>query len=80
MREDLESILKDIAHQYRIKPDVLKSRIRIAPVARARQAAMYNMRMKTDCTLAEAGEVLGGRTPSTITYGFQKVAVEKERL
>ena len=73
----LEEILKETANEYGFTPEELKGRDRHKKVSHARQVAMYNMMMKTDCTLQECGDLLG-RCPATITQGFQKIAAERE--
>ena len=40
----------------------------------ARQVAMYLIRQETDCSLAEIGQELGGRTPATVSHAYQKIA------
>jgi chromosomal replication initiator protein len=44
--------------------------------ALARQVAMYLIRQETDCSLAEIGRELGGRTPATVSHAYQKIAVD----
>ena len=74
----LEEILKETAEECGFTPEELIGRDRHKKIAHARQVVMYNMRMKTDSTLKECGEVLGGRSPATISWGFQKIAAERE--
>ena len=71
----LEEILKETANEYGFTPEDLKGRDRHKTISHARQVAIYNMMMKTNCTLQECGDLLG-RCPSTITQGFQKIAKE----
>jgi chromosomal replication initiator protein len=54
--------------------EVLESSSRRKPIAYARQVAMYLAREETDASLAEIGEVLGGRDHSTILYGVEKIS------
>jgi len=74
----LEDILEETAHEYGFTPEELIGRDRHKNISWVRQVAMYNMMMKTDCTLRECGDLLG-RSPATITQGFQKIATERER-
>jgi len=32
------------------------------------------MRQETDCSLSDIGRELGGRSPATISYGYEKIA------
>lgn len=58
-----------------LNEDDLTGRSRLAFINRARQVAMYLLIMD-DYRLREVGEALGGRTPATITHGFQRIARE----
>jgi chromosomal replication initiator protein len=40
----------------------------------ARQTAMYLIRQETDFTLFKTGQELGGRTPATVSFGYQALA------
>jgi chromosomal replication initiator protein len=37
---------------------------------------MYLIRQETDCSLAEIGQELGGRTPATVSHAYQKIAAD----
>jgi chromosomal replication initiator protein len=68
------TIIEAVANSFQIPPSDLKERKRDELTALARQVAMYLIRQETDCTLAEIGNQLGGRTPATITHAYQKIA------
>lgn len=70
----LKDILHSVAKEHSIEPEALLGRRRTEPLVTIRQLVMYRMRMETDCTLAECGQVLGGRAPATIQHGFMKIA------
>jgi chromosomal replication initiator protein len=67
-------IIEAVANSFQISPSDLKGRKRNVLTALARQVAMYLIRQETDCSLAEIGNQLGGRTPATITHAYQKIA------
>lgn len=69
-------IIKLVASEFGIKPEQLqqKTRGKTLEVARPRQVAMFIMRMRGDYTLVQVGDVLGGRSPATVTAGFRIIA------
>ncbi|MBA3532135.1 MAG: chromosomal replication initiator protein DnaA [Ardenticatenales bacterium] len=69
----LPLVLSTTANFYNITMDELESSSRRKPIAFARQVAMYLAREETDASLAEIGEMLGGRDHSTILYGVEKI-------
>lgn len=74
---ELNTILDAVSIAYSLTPERIRSKQRDNITARARQVAMYIMRMNCDDTLKKVGLTLGGRTPSTISHGFQKVANDR---
>ncbi len=70
----LPVVLQTTAAFYNVGMEVLESSSRRKPIAFARQVAMYLAREETDASLAEIGEVLGGRDHSTILYGVEKIS------
>lgn len=77
--ENLESkarmIVDAVVDIFMISRSDLVSRKRDDHTALARQVAMYLIWQDTDFTLAEIGRELGGRSPATVTYAYQKIAV-----
>ena len=72
---NLESIISVVAKNYGCQAEDLKARSRRADLVAPRQVAMYLARKMIDSsTLKEVGAALGGRSPATVTYGFQKIA------
>ena len=69
-----ECLMSKVTDEFLLNPGDLISRKRDAKTALARQTAMYLIRQETDCTLAEIGQMLGGRTPATVSFGYQKIA------
>ena len=67
-------ITEAVVNAFQITPTDLRSRKRDELTALARQVAMYLIRQETDCSLAEIGQELGGRTPATVSHAYQKIA------
>ena len=67
-------LLAIVARNHHVAVSDLQGRRRGAKVVLARQRAMYFIRQYTNLTLAETGQMLGGRSPATVTYGYQKIA------
>jgi len=67
-------IVEAVVNSFQLTPSDLKGRKRDEATALARQVAMYLIRQETNCSLAEIGQELGGRSPATISYAYQKIA------
>ena len=67
-------IMEAVVNSFQLTPSDLKSRKRDEATALARQVVMYLIRQETDCSLAEIGQELGGRSPATVSYAYQKIA------
>jgi len=67
-------IMEAVVNSFQLTPSDLKSRKRDEITALARHVAMYLTRQETDCSLAEIGQELGGRTPATVSHAYQKIA------
>ena len=63
-----------VARAFRLTPADLKQRSREVEVVLARQVAMYVLSMTDKYTLEQIGQALGGRSPATVSHGFQRVA------
>lgn len=66
--------LQVVARHFKLSVADLQRRSRMPEIAEARQVAMYLLGMTNAYTLAVIGAALGGRTPATVSHGFQKVA------
>ncbi len=66
-----------VARSFSLTPADLKQRSREVEVVQARHVAMYVLSMTDKYTLGQIGQALGGRSPATVSHGFQRVA---ERL
>jgi chromosomal replication initiator protein len=67
-------IIEAVVNTFQLTPTDLKSRKKDEATVLARQVAMYLMRQETDCSLDEVGKQLGGRSPATVSYAYQKIA------
>jgi len=67
-------ITEAVVNSFQLTPSDLRGRKRDEVTALARQVAMYLIRQETDCSLAEIGRELGGRSPATVSHGYQKIA------
>ncbi|KKN60095.1 hypothetical protein LCGC14_0535640 [marine sediment metagenome] len=72
-------IIGTVAAVFVVDTSALIGRGRTAEVAQARQAAMYVMSMTDKYTLAAIGGSLGGRSPATVSHGFQVIAKSIKR-
>ena len=67
-------IAEAVATDFQVTLSDLKGRRRNGTTVLARQVSMYLMRQETDCSLSEIGRELGGRSPATISYAYEKIA------
>ena len=73
-----EKIIELVAREWQTSVEALLGRDRSHKIAQPRQVAMYLMRKKTDASLPQIGEVLGGRDHTTVMYAIQKIGNEME--
>ena len=67
-------VLETVASSFQLTPGDLKGRKKDKETALARQVAMYLIRQATKVSLAETGQALGGKNPSTVSYACEKLA------
>ncbi len=67
-------ILETVASSFQLTLSDLKGRKRDGETVLARQVSMYLIRQETDYSLAQIGKELGGRSPATISYAYEKIA------
>ena len=67
-------IMEAVVDCFQLTPSDLKGRKRDETTALARQVAMYLIRQETDYSLAAVGRELGGKSPATVSYAYQKIA------
>ena len=71
-------IIELVAREWQIPVDALLGRDRSQKIAQPRQVAMYLLRKRTDASLPQIGELLGGRDHSTVMYAIEKINNEIE--
>jgi chromosomal replication initiator protein len=71
---DPEELLQAVAECFNISPDIISGRRRDRAAALARQVTMYLLKQQEVYSLAEIGDLLGGRNPSTVSHACDKVA------
>jgi chromosomal replication initiator protein len=71
-----ELVLEIVASSFQLTPEDLKGRKKDKETALARQIAMYLIRQATRSSLAQIGELLGGKNPSTVSHACEKLATD----
>lgn len=66
-------IAKQVAKTFNMTVDEMKSRRRTAPLALARQSAMYLMRKLLGFSLKEIGRFFGGKDHTTVLHAVDKI-------
>jgi len=69
-----DALLYAVAECFQITPELISGRRRDKQVALARQVTMYLLKQQNGYSLAEIGNLLGGRNPSTVSHACEKVA------
>jgi len=69
-----ELVLEAVASSFQLTSVVLKSRHKDKETVLARQVAMYLIRRATNSSLAQIGQALGGKNPSTVSHACEKIA------
>jgi chromosomal replication initiator protein len=69
-----DALLDTVAECFQITPELLCSHRRDKQTALARQVAMYLLKQQNSYSLAEIGNFLGGRNPSTVSHACNKVS------
>jgi len=67
-------ILEAVAGSFQINISDIKGRRRDENTVLARQVCMYLLRQETDSSLTAIGKELGGRSPATISYAYEKMS------
>ncbi len=68
-----DRILNVVCHHFDVKLTELTSARRPQALSFTRQVAMYLLRERTELSLSEIGELLGGRDHTTILHGIRKI-------
>jgi chromosomal replication initiator protein len=75
----VENIQQNVAEYYNLKIADMYSKSRAAPIARARQIAMYLSKELTQKSLPEIGSLFGGRDHTTVLYACKKIAADRSK-
>ena len=68
-----EKIIELVAREWQTSVEALLGRDRSQKIAQPRQVAMYLLRKRTDASLPQIGEALGGRDHTTVMYAIEKI-------
>lgn len=68
-----DAVIKAVCDFYSIKTTQIKGPKRDASLVKARQVCMYLLKNELGVTLAEIGNLLGGRDHTTIMHGVEKI-------
>lgn len=74
MNNSIGFILDTVANEFGLEVKDLMPRNRNLDAIEARQTAMFVLWNSTEHTLKEIGEALDGRSPATISNGYQQIA------
>ncbi|MDD5190673.1 MAG: chromosomal replication initiator protein DnaA [Dehalococcoidales bacterium] len=67
-------IIETVAGAFQMNISDIKGRRRDNNTVIARQVCMYLIRQETDSSLTDIGRELGGRSPATISYAYEKMS------
>ena len=70
------ALIDTVANSFRLTAEDLIGRRRDKEVTQARHVVMYLLRKQNNCSLAEIGTMLGGRSPSTASHACEKIALD----
>ncbi|HEY83215.1 MAG TPA: chromosomal replication initiator protein DnaA [Dehalococcoidia bacterium] len=71
-----ELVIAAVAESFRLSPSDLQGQRRDKETVLARRVAMYLLRQETGCSLAQIGQLLGGRDPSAVTNACKKITLD----
>lgn len=71
-------IVKQVARTFNLTVEEIKSRRRTAPLALARQSAMFLMRKLLGLSLKEIGRIFGGKDHTTVIHAIDKIKTSIE--
>lgn len=70
----MDDVINLVSLFFLREPGELEGRRRKSDVVLPRHVAMYVLWDSQVYTLMEIGQALGGRTPATVSWGYQKIA------
>jgi chromosomal replication initiator protein len=71
-------VVDAVANSFNISAADLIGRRRDKETALARQVAMYLVKQRNSCSLADIGRELGGRSPATVSHAYDKISRDIE--
>jgi chromosomal replication initiator protein len=69
-------VLEAVADSFQLTPADLQGHKRDKETALARRVTMYLLRQETNCSLAQVGQQLGDRDPSSVTNACKRIAID----
>ncbi|MGH8264470.1 MAG: DnaA ATPase domain-containing protein [Steroidobacteraceae bacterium] len=75
-----EQIIDTICERFSVSREQIAGRSRARAVTYPRHLAMYLLREKATCSLAQIGQLLGGRDHSTVLSGYARIKQERAAL
>ncbi len=69
-------LIHTVASSFNLTAEDIIGRRRDKEVAHARQVVMYLLKQQNNCSLADIGNLLGGRNPSTVSHACEKIALD----
>lgn len=75
-----ETIIETICSHFSVSRDQLAGRSRARDVTYPRHLAMYLLREQASASLAQIGQLLGGRDHSTVLSGYARIKQERAAL
>lgn len=75
---DTTTVIRAAAKLFKVTPSEIIGRRRTDIIVEARQIVMYLLWLSNRYTLTQIGEALGGRSPATVSHGFQRVSSQLE--
>ena len=70
------ALIHAVASTFNLSTEDLVGRCRNKGVVQARQVAMYLLKQQNNCSLADIGNLLGGRNPSTVSHACEKITLD----
>lgn len=69
-------VIETVADKFNLASEDITGRKRDKETALARQVAMHFLKTYNNCSLTEIGELLGGRSPSTVGHACEKIEAD----
>jgi len=73
-KRSTQILLQTVSNYFNLLPEDLTGKTRDHKTSKARQIAMYLMRVDRGLSLADIGRQLGNRTHATVIHGYKRIA------